>query len=1235
MKVFTRGTLHAELVPQRNGLEVSATEQPKIWCTRWKIRSYGRCKVGAPILHTSFGSIARRTRPHRIDLRDCPTPVDLLQGSSGESLFHHVFVAPKAAAPTFRMSRPPHNLRTWRPSELTNIAILSILFLFIPVLATPVHAAQPPEDDNFISPLTWENAATPQLEDQALDSRILEGRVIPNLVQIEGLAVRFSAQGFEMTRERYEGPVTMNVSGTLKHPFDTPVRDIRIRLIFLPHGALERAWRRMMASPLLLTDKELAEALPRPWMSWARRAFEKNTVAPGEIIDLSRTTDYEELALNPMDLPGYLALLDGYELEEPTAQDLIKIVQNGGVMDLAAVARWAESSELDHTRFEPNAQKRLISTIIARLDKMRAPMGHGGLIRLHTLLSLTRILASPNDLERLLELERSMQILLTSAGLTYYDAVEDENHIELPIHSVRELPSLVEYMESYKLALQNIRRMSFPRLLELAFDPLDFRNASKESGLRVSKVQAQAKGLLEPLAPVNVNEILNAASEDVDMQRDILNFYIRAQHAPAVVPMMRWLQDHPYELEGVGLNAARQIGQPVVPTLLRYYLEPIDAQQRQIARAMILELPPEAAQDVLNAIRGSGILINRDAKLESALDAFEERERMVYARQADELEAEALGPDAQNTSLSRRLRAIEQLARIAPDRLQTRSKEVIELLAHAAERLHQSSPTESARAMEMMENLPLGQASLDALDKLAMVRARNALQDENAKIARKILIEHDPDLRVRQIRQLYGDITYDSARQSIYFDQFQTARSLITDGEKKLPEDPRFRLLRDDLFLAEYWPALVMGGLFSLSAALTSSFLAARGLTTFVRKLAQRRLHRSADRDHQKHGRAVLLRDSEGELDDLEHELAHRYAEADSIAQWDNTQSAPSDSQPAPKSEVPRPALQVDSAFVDGATLYAVQPVEAPEATENQIDSDDSSAVESPNDATPVEADVSSTDSQTDSPSPTPEPSDPVHDRESSFADNDLSLEQDSTAEQTTSEAAADATPEAQLDAEIDDELEAMFGNSLEGLQESEGGEPSLSSDESSSNRPETDANAELADPETGANIPDTLPPHLSIPALSVENPAPSPKPNPSTEQDLDLDSDQDLDADTDGALDLDADQPLEANSDLDSEQDLDQELDQWFDELQDGAEVLNSDIQASDLAPDESNTENIQSDLEPLPFDDESDANPTADEFAASADEEKSPLPLDDLDLATEDDEPANSRPDDGQEAA
>lgn len=690
-------------------------------------------------------------------------------------------------------------------------------------LAVPEPAAPP-----------WNQRWHGGAEEGPENRRELQGKMLPSLVRVRDLRVAFESGAFEISGRHYDGTVVLKVSGILVHPFQSTIHDAQIHLAFLPQGKLEPTWRLLRASPLELTDQELAQKFPRPWLSWQRPAYSKRTVAPNEEADVLLETAYDQLLLDLHRLPEFMGMISSYQLEDPSTSDLLKIIKEGGVVDHCAAAEWAKSSELDYTRFDPESRKEVMDAIIEDLRRTRAPLAHGDLMRLHAMMSLTRIFASPADLEPLLQLEHSMDVLLTSVSLSYYEAVDDENWIDLPVHSIRRVPSLLEYLGAYNTALDNIRRVSFPRLLELAFDPLDFRDAPKDGELKEVKVQKQAKKLLSPLQPTDVNGLIQASDQDLELQREIWKFYIKANYAPAVVPMMFWLQEHPYELDAVGIPAAQSLGKTIVPSILSHYFEPKSPHMRQVARDMLLALPADAVEDVLRAIRGFGILLSRQSTLTNALEAFEAREKMIHRRQADHLEQATLGPEAADNSLSRRMRDLEQLGQLDPKRLEARSGDIINLLAKAALDLSEVSLSESKRAMRLMEDLPLGQASLSALEELAMVKARIAYKQKDLEKAREALIDFDPTLQNLAIRRMYGNLSQEWAQSSIEAGQYAQAAVTIAQAKNVLPDDPRFEILENDLYFAKNRIGLALASLVGLivvvsAAALIAKFLAALG----------------------------------------------------------------------------------------------------------------------------------------------------------------------------------------------------------------------------------------------------------------------------------------------------------------------------------------------------------------------------------------------------------------------
>lgn len=736
-----------------------------------------------------------------------------------------------------------------------------------------------------IQPIAVHQAFAERIENA--DQRPLRGRVLANLVEIDGLRIVMNAPGIDVVRSEFEGPAKLEVSGTLTHPFESSIRDIRFSMILVQPDQLQPVWRRLTASPLELEDHELKRALPRPWDTWSRSATDITVLTPGEQFEVDRSRSYGDIRLDKYALPSFVFTLSGYRLEDPSDEDIELIVERGGVHDLTALANWGEDLQYSHSKFDPETARTLMRKVGARLSSMRAPPAYGDLIRLHTLFVLVRMLAQPEHLEFLLSMEQPVEILLNSAGLSYHDAIDDENRLELPVHNVRQLPSLLEFMDAYKIALQDIRRESFPRLLELAYDPLDFRNTPPENQFPKSAYQQQARSLLEPFTPTSVGGIVHALAGNLDAQREVWKFYIRAHHAPAIIPMMAWLQEHPYELEEVGLLAARELGRATVPILLRYYLDPVEAEQRVLSRAMLLELKDKAANSVIAAIRSVGVIMRDDVSIKAALDAFERRELQERQIQASILETRAFAEGEDELTVSARLRAFSRLGELDEIRLQRRANEVIRYLSNAALSLDEESPVESARALDLLESLPLGARQLEALDALAMTRSRIQVNRGEDQLALDVLLDHDPDLRVHAVRRLYANIIHDWTELMIMVGRFGKAHDLLEAAQSNVPLDPRFDELRQDLFLAQYWPALILGGLFGLSLTGTSIWAAIKSYRYLQvkwpefrrrrRRLAQRRKHaKAAEIERQR-----LEREAENKLEDFDPANTEYGGEAD------------------------------------------------------------------------------------------------------------------------------------------------------------------------------------------------------------------------------------------------------------------------------------------------------------------------------------------------------------------
>ena len=757
------------------------------------------------------------------------------------------------------------------------------------------------------------------------EEHALYGHWFPSLVWIEDGALTLSADGLDLTREEYEGDVKLTLTGTVTHPFDGKVAEVEVRASMIPIAKTDEIWHLFTAPPLELTDEDLATPIPHPEFTFYVNALDEDVVLfPGASADLHRDYEYREMMLLPRELPGYLALVSTYELTDPSPSDVARILTAGGTPDLIALRDWSRQHEPGQSPFSPEDRMYLMELVGARLRSLRAPPGLGDLQRLYTTLELVRLLAHPEDLEFLLGLDRAMQILQTSSVLSYHDAVSRDTIIELPVEGMYALPSAREFTRSYQSALTHIRRASLPRLLELSYDPIDFRDAPRDAGLVRSPVRRQAVSLLEPLTPTSVTGLLDAAGGDLGAQREILEFYVRVRHAPAVEPMLHWLEQHPEQIESVGLPAAEKLGTAVVPALLQQYIHPGSPEDRDLARRMLLELRPEDAHAAIESLRSTGIAVADDATLLDALEAYEAVEARDTQLRATELERELFEGADDVLSLGARVRAAASLFEIAPERLEARSEEIVDFLSHAALALDSDSPTESRRAMSLLEEHPLpGSAQA-----LALARARIAVGNREFDTALTTLLEHDPELIGDPVRELYAATQARWIQGATDHGQFGLAAKMLEDAIARLPDDDRFAPLERELFLARYWPALVLACLFALVVLATAAWLAFRSIR---RGLASwRNVRREMERLRRREDHARRTADELADLASIEHELDEEDEELDeedeeleshaSISSLDDL--LPASTYPEPRPE-PEPAANDDLGGAETVALDA------------------------------------------------------------------------------------------------------------------------------------------------------------------------------------------------------------------------------------------------------------------------------------------------------------------------
>lgn len=664
-------------------------------------------------------------------------------------------------------------------------------------------------------------------EEDRVERRKLEHKTLPGLVKIDDFQAILLAHGFSSSYQSYKGPARLIVSGSLVHPFSATVHDVLIRIGFFEKKDLARAWRRIRTSPLMLTQKELGTPMPTPSFQWVHDASPEGVFPPKKPHKLLLETKFRSLQVHMRRFPEILLMLDEYRLENPSVRDMIAIINRGGVVDHAALAKWALESSIEKPDWKPAERKRLIAAIVKKIRNIRPPLAQGDLHRINALMALINLAAKAQDLESLLIMERSVDVLMTSTGLTYYDAVREENEFELPIHKIRTLPSLQEFLRSFKLALNQVRVEAVPELVRLAYDPLDFRDAPPDQ-FKVSSVQEQAKRLLEPAHSRSVQELMLSVVDQPKTQHRLLQLYVELRHAPVISTLLHWLHEHPEKLDSLGVKAASTMGATIVPALLRRFVEPQDALERKIAKRMLLALPKDTHALAVAALRGSGAMLAQDATMREAIKAFESHEDQLRSRKADLLEESIFGETASTVSAVRRMSMLEDLSRITPKRIPPRHREIADLLRVVALQNVDHAPLHSEKALRLLKSLPFDEHSESTQTIQILVKAQIARDAGKSKKAEKIILRADPKLDNPKLRLAYSDIVRERIRRAIASSSFAQAGSAIREAKGLLPHDSRFEVLAHELFLERYWLTFVLSGLGASSSVLTLSYLFAR-----------------------------------------------------------------------------------------------------------------------------------------------------------------------------------------------------------------------------------------------------------------------------------------------------------------------------------------------------------------------------------------------------------------------
>ncbi|HET6582785.1 MAG TPA: hypothetical protein VFG69_05045, partial [Nannocystaceae bacterium] len=557
---------------------------------------------------------------------------------------------------------------------------------------------------------------------------VVTGRSIPSLVDIGTLSVRIEPDDVPVGDETTTGPAVVALRAEIQHDFDTAIRDVQLGVAILSREELELVWRHLLAPPVRILDEELERPLPSP------RAVVGGSFDGSLLHDDSRVLEVrdelESIELSRAAPLAYLAALGGYELESPSVDDVVRVLHDGGPIDLSALATWAtQAATEDAPPFDDEARGRIMDAVETSARKLRAPPGWGDFARLAAITALAHACARPEDLERLLALQRPMGILLAS-GIVSWDAAATEEHtVGVSIHGFSPQQSRSQAAISWESALKHLRITALDRLLRLSFDPIDFRSAPPV--MRRSPLQPLADDLLEPLAPPQVARVLATAGSEAT-EAAILRYYVEVRHEAVAEPLVEWLVDHPAYVDELGAASMDALGEAILPVLLRRHGE-VDASEaeRAVLWRLLDALPERLAVPLAQTAFSLGVELpvvphGSAPTVADVLGAIRRHERDLRAARADEL-AERVREDAGDlASLRIRIRAAGQLAALAPERIPGLTDELIDLHTRAA--LEFDDEQQVRMVLHQLAELPLGERAAEAQRAAALTRSDIAQQ---------------------------------------------------------------------------------------------------------------------------------------------------------------------------------------------------------------------------------------------------------------------------------------------------------------------------------------------------------------------------------------------------------------------------------------------------------------------------------------------------------------------------
>lgn len=592
---------------------------------------------------------------------------------------------------------------------------------------------------------------------QATRGKPLEGRNIASLVDLDATDVRVESDVLP-GEQPLSIDAVFDVGTNVTHELDGSIRELEIGVAVLARSDLEFAWTRLHTPPLQLTTVDAEKKMPLPVAVLTLQAEDGSLAADGEQ-RLALREEYPDLPM-PKDGPlGYLLAIGGYTLEAPSERDVLRILDDGGPADLAALANWAmETAANEQLVFDDAARSRIMANIDAQIRLLRAPPAFGDFQRLNALTAVACVCASGDDLERLLVLVRPMTILLSAAQVSYDGAAAEEAALGVSIHGFRRLQSRSDSALAWESTLRHLRASALDRLVRLSYEREDFPDAP---ALPRSPLHVQASQLLLPLTTTEVARVLAAATGRTATQRELLRFYVEVRHAAVVEPLVEWLVEHPSHVDDLGVPALGSIGDRMLPVLVRRFEDREAAPaERVVIWRLLASLPERHAAELTQLSRAMGVDVDghrsgAEPTLVEVLEALREHDEKIQAKRIAELEQELAKPARTITEIRARVRAAELLIAASPQRAEESADAVIAAHVEAARAFDVDFPLERRTALRRLSEMPLGTRHADAARASAVVDAELASMRGESAEALTALERFDPALEHPDVHAAY------------------------------------------------------------------------------------------------------------------------------------------------------------------------------------------------------------------------------------------------------------------------------------------------------------------------------------------------------------------------------------------------------------------------------------------------------------------------------------------------